>query len=254
LLAYLLVLLMSLFVGTVHAYSYEPIPITISHTMNEVIFDGRWTFETEWKASSLNTYDYGNNTQIVLRSAHQDDFIYMLLNPINDDTLDRLNDYAIICFDTLNNKSIGTDIDDYCFMSVLEGDSAVYRGGGMLSEMNHLERIPIPDGFIGVSSTSDHNDRYTLVPHPSYEFRIPTDLIGRESVYGFYFLVYDHTTQQSYTYPQNLIVENFVSNPSEWGEMYSPDKSLPEFGWSSISLILSFAAIVFLAKLKHRLT
>jgi hypothetical protein len=98
---------------------------------------------------------------------------------------------------------------------------------------------------------SDVNDRYTPIPHPSYEFRIPTSLIGRESVYGFYFLVYDGNSQKTYTYPQNLDPENFVSSPNQWGEIYSPDKSLPEFGIPLLSLTLSILSIIFISRIRQ---
>jgi hypothetical protein len=238
-----------LFVMIPAAQSFEPIPITMSHTMDEVIFDGKWTHGSEWKASSLNTYIYDDDTQIILRSAHQENFVYIHLNPTTDHSVDLLEDYAVVCFDTKNNKSTHADDDDYCFMTILEGESIVYRG----SNIDKFEEISMPEGFIGVGSVSDHNDRYTIVPHPSYEFRIPTDVIGRESVYGFFFLVYDANLQKAYTYPQDLPVSDLVPSPNTWGEIYSPDKSLPEFEWPLVSLVLSFGIIVILARLKHRI-
>jgi hypothetical protein len=230
--------------GMASAYAFEPIPITISNTMDKVIFDGKWTHEIEWKASSLNTYFY-NDTQIILRSAHQENFVYIFLDPIYDNTLDKL-DYAIVCFDTSNNKSERADLDDYCFMTYLEGNDAfTYQGGSNSDEANSFVKTTT-EGFIAKGAISDANDRYTPVPHPSYEFRIPTDLIGRQSVYGFYFLVYDESTNKTYTYPQNLDPENFVSSPDKWGEIYSPDKSLPEFGVPILSMILSITSVIVL--------
>lgn len=232
------------------AFAHEPIPITFSDTMEAVIFDGRWTHETEWKASSLDTYVYDDGAQIILRSAHQGDFIYLLLNPISDHSPDLLEDYAVVCLDAKNTKSEGPDSDDYCFRVVLGGDSTVYQGYPVAS-FDGFAEIVDPEGFIGIGSVSDHNDRYTPVPHPSYEFRIPTDLVGRESVYGFFFLVYDASLDTKYTYPQNLHVVDFVPSPSEWGEIYSPDKSLPEFGWPALSLLLPFVLIIYLARARR---
>jgi hypothetical protein len=241
-----------IFFGFSGVYAFEPIPITISGTMDKIIFDGKWTHEFEWKASSLNTYNYDNTTQIVLRSAHQNDFVYIFLDPITDFQLDKVNDYAIICFDTKNNKSTKVDADDYCFMTQLDGkNSFSYQGGHTSEATNFFNKIPNPEGFVGISTVSDTNDRYTPIPHPSYEFRIPTDLIGRESVYGFYFLVYDGHSNKTYTYPQNLDPEGFVSNPSQWGEIYSPDKSLPEFELPLFSLVLSILSVVFFSRIKH---
>lgn len=250
---YLIITLLSLsFVG---ASALEPIPITLSGTMDKVIFDGRWTHETEWKASSLDTFNYDDNTQIILRSAHQGDFVYIFLDPITDFHTDKLLDYAIICFDTKNNKSIKADPNDYCFMTYLEGrNSFTYQGGHSSLRNNFFSKVQNHEEFIAISRVSDINDRYTPIPHPSYEFRIPTSLIGRESVYGFYFLVYDAHLKSTYTYPQNLDSENFVSNPSQWGELYSPDKSLPEFGIPLLSLILSMASIALFPIIKYKIS
>lgn len=243
---------MVLFLGTSGVYAFEPIPITVSGTMNNTQFDGKWTFEYEWKPTSLNTYDYDDYTQIVLRSAHQGNYVYLFLDPITDMHPDELQDYAMVCFDSKNDKTVNSDANDYCFSAYLNGNSTTYQGGHASEENNGFVIIPSPDGFVGKSAVSDENDRYTPVPHPSYEFRIPTDLIGRESVYGFYFLVHDAHLQKSYAYPQNIQSTGFVAEPDKWGEIYSPDKSLPEFGLPMASLVVSLAAIAFLTRLKHR--
>jgi hypothetical protein len=230
----------------VWAYAFEPIPITVSNTMDKIIFDGKWTHETEWKASSLDTYRYEDDTQIILRSAHQGDFVYIFLDSISDNYPDTMSDYAIICFDTKNNKSAKADLDDYCFKTHLGDTSGLtYQGGTSSTNFN---KIPNHEGFIGISTVSDINDRYTPIPHPSYEFRIPTDLIGRQSIYGFYFLVYDGHSKKSYTYPQNLDQQNFVSSPTQWGEIYSPDKSLPEFEFPMTALFVLILVIVIFSR------
>ena len=245
-----LIIFLLVFFGFTSAYAFEPIPITVSGTMDKIIFDGKWTHEFEWKQSSLNTYQYENDTQVILRSAHQDNFVYIFLDPITDYQLDKMNDYAIICFDTKNNKSVKADLDDYCFMTYLGDMNSLTYQGGHTGTNNFFNKTQNTEEFTGVSAISDNNDRYTPVPHPSYEFRIPTSLIGRESVYGFYFLVYDSHSKKSYTYPQNLNPETFVSNPSEWGEIYSPDKSIPEFEIPSVLLILSFLSVMFFSRIK----
>ena len=249
------IIFLLIFSGFGIAYAFEPIPITVSGTADKIIFDGKWSFEFEWKASSLNTYSY-DDTTVILRSSHQGDFIYILLDSITDRYLDTMNDYAIVCFDTKNDKSIKANSDDYCFMTSLDGkNSFVYQGGYTSIRDNYFTKIPNPDEFIGISTVSDLNDRYTPMPHPSYEFKIPIKLVGRESVYGFYFLVYDGHTKKSYTYPQNLESENFIKvpSPSMWGEIYSPDRSLPEFSLPTISLALSIVPIMILTRTKYRI-
>ncbi|NDF48259.1 MAG: hypothetical protein EB158_08840, partial [Nitrosopumilaceae archaeon] len=233
-----------------NVYGFESIPITVSGTMDHVTFDGKWSFEKEWKASSLNTYDYDNGQQIILRTAHQKNFVYVLLEALTDNSLDTGNDYAIICFDTKNLKSSNPDKDDYCFMVKLgEQVGTTYVGGYLLNGTYHFEKLPNPDGYVAISSVSDKNDRYTPIPHPSYEFRIPTDVIGRESIYGFYFKVHDSKSNIDFTYPQNLH-DDFVASPDQWGEIYSPDKSLPEFGFPIILLLISITGMLFVKQLK----
>ncbi|WKT58390.1 hypothetical protein QVH35_02895 [Candidatus Nitrosotenuis chungbukensis] len=248
-------LFLLIFSGFSIAYAFEPIPITVSGTLDKIIFDGKWTHEFEWKASSLNTYSYDDEQQIVLRSAHQGDFVYIFLDAITDYHLDELNDHAVICFDTKNDKTAIPNSDDYCFMTWLKGkDNSVYNGNETSLSDNYFQKISNPIDFVGISAISDTNDRYTPIPHPSYEFRIPTDLIGRKSVYGFYFLVYDGHLKKSYTYPENIKLENSntIPNPNVWGEIYSPDKSLPEFDLPILSLFLSTMLIVYLTQVKMR--
>ena len=78
------------------AYAQSTIPITISVDMDKVEFDGRWTFPTEWKKSSYNQMlDPG---RIVIRTAHQDNYIYVMLNAITDTTIDNTKDNAMVCY------------------------------------------------------------------------------------------------------------------------------------------------------------
>ena len=112
-----------------------------------------------------------------------------------------------------------------------------------------FEQIPNHEQFIAIGNSSDNNDRYTPIPHPSYEFKIPTDIIGRESVYGFYFKVHDSKSNTDYTYPQNLH-DDFVATPDKWGEIYSPDKSLPEFDFPIMLFLIGITTILFFTRSK----
>ena len=245
-------MILVIFAGFSYAFAYEPIPITISNKMDKIIFDGKWTFEYEWKSSSLNTYTYNDTTQIVLRSAHQDNFVYIFLDPITDAKPEKTKDYAVICFDTQNDKTLGLNQDNYCFMSVLGNNTyATYHSDDNATKSTQFTKIPNPDDVIAIGDVSDDNDRYIAIPHPSYEFKIPTSLIGRESVYGFYFVVYDDDTKKYYTYPTEIDTNEVISSPSEWGEIYSPDKSLPEFYLPFLITIPAFAFIIILNKTKR---
>jgi len=101
-------MILTLFVSVENAFAIsEPILITISPSMEHVIFDGKWTNNLEWKQSSHNMYAYDNGEMIIhLRTAHFGDYIYVFVDPVNDLTLDEKMDEATICFDGKNIKII----------------------------------------------------------------------------------------------------------------------------------------------------
>lgn len=248
----ILVIVVWLCFGIPFAHAYEAIPITYSGTRDQVQFDGKWTFEYEWKESSLNQYSYENgNELVILRSAHQGNFVYILLDVVSDESLDIGLDKAIVCFDTKNDKTITAGYDDFCFMAILgQNTGTTYQGVQILNSQNAYKEIPNYDGFIGIGTSSDENDRYSGIHHATYEFKIPTDLIGRSSVYGFNFAVFDENTKKFYTYPDDIITNNGFSSPADWGEIYSPDKSLPEFYLVPLVMVLAIVPVVLVTRIK----
>jgi hypothetical protein len=229
-------------------FADDAIFITKSDTMHEIVFDGRWSFVTEWKASSLDTLWYGNGTSIHLRTAHQDNFIYIHINAVGDTTPDHKQDKAIVCFDTNNTKLEMAGDKDYCFVSIL-GEETGHILQGAFKTDNKFEMISSPDGFVGVAGISDQNDRYSKTPHIGYEFRIPTDFVGRSDVYGFYLAVYDAKTNTVYSWPQHIATSSEdIPPPRLWGQMISPDKSLPEFGLPMITLLATMGGIILITK------
>lgn len=223
--------------------------------MDKVILDGKWSFSgeitTEWKFSSENLLKYDDGAVIVLRSAHQGDFIYFLIDFVSDRTIDWGMDKATICFDTKNNKSKTPDPDDYCFISSLSTKSShSYQGGSQIATQSHLKKIPNHPDFVAVGGESGKYDRYSQLPHTAYEFKIPTDVIGRESVYGFYFEVFDYSSKNTYSWPNDIKTQTklTIKSPTEWGEMVSPDKSLPEFGVPFLVLTTFFVSLIAISK------
>ena len=80
------------------------IPITQSSSMENVIFDGKWTFLQEWKQSSYD--EIKTESEIIpLRTAHQGDFIYILIDVVPDITIDNNEDSTLVCFDAKNEKN-----------------------------------------------------------------------------------------------------------------------------------------------------
>jgi len=247
----IIILIVTFSTGSVAA---EPIMITISTDMNKIIFDGKWTFVTEWKRSSLNTLSYNDGMGIQLRTAHQDKFIYVLVDVVTMSQFSKHSDMATICFDGHNDKTTMADEDDYCFVSTLGGNTSMtLQGGSPLALTDNFNKIPNPDGFIGIGGISDENDRYSSIPHTSYEFRIPTDVVGRSDTYGFYLGVYDAHSNKVYSWPQNITSDSplKIPSPNKWGEIVSPDKSLAEFPWPFLSLLVAMTSIVYLTKRKR---
>jgi len=233
----------TLIFGMPIAYA-QSIPITISESMDKVIFDGQWTFTQEWKQSSYDEIKTDSGI-IYLRSAHQDNFIYILLDVVPDKTIDNDEDWGIICFDTKNDKNIKPDENDFCFMIKLGSNKAVTLQG---NDSEEFVIVKNHDDLIGIGDISSVNDRYSKEPHPAYEFRIPIELLERTDHYGFYVGVFDFTKSEVYTWPPEIDLENSdIPSPNTWGLIYSPDKSLPEYDLPILVLILGSMGVVLLS-------
>jgi len=225
----------------------EPILITTSANMEQVIFDGKWTFFSEWKSSSLNNFSYDDGMKIILRSAHHGDFMYFFVDALSDFTLDKGMDKATICIDGENNKNKISDDNDFCFSSTLGNNQGiVFQGGSINAITGNFQKISNPENFIGLSSISDENNRYSQIPHTSYEFKIPIELIQRSDNYGFYLSVYDAGSNTFYSWPEDSPRKNFlkIPSPNNWGEIVSPDKSLPELNLPMAVLVISILSVI----------
>lgn len=231
----------------------EPILITIAPSMEHIIFDGKWTNIKEWKQSSHNLYSFDDGVVIHLRTAHFGDYIYVFVDPVNDLTLDEKMDEATICLDGKNNKSEIHDNNDFCFSVSLENNEGIILQGDPTELTTSMQKISNPDDFVAISTVSDENDRYTKTPHPSYEFKIPIELLERSDNYGFFLSVYDASLDKFYSWPENATRENSsdIPSPSKWGDIISPDKSLPELSLPiMIFTILIFTIILVQSKAK----
>lgn len=222
----------------------DQIPISISGKMTDVVFDGKWTFFSEWKNSSLN--ELGG---LKIRSAHQGDFVYFMLNWVSDTSYGKNSDRAMICIDTKNNQSKNPDNDDFCFLSVMGRDNGyILQGGTPFPISNHLEKISNHKDYIAIGTFSDGNDRYSKVPHATYEFRIPTEIITRSNEYGIYIEILDSSTGKKSLWPPGTQLENLnsIPSPQNWGKLISIDNSLPEFPLPMLAFTLMMATIIVL--------
>ena len=232
-------------------FDEDVFPITKSIHMKEIVFDGKWSFTQEWKQSSAKLIQEGDS-RIHLRAAHFEDFLYVLVDFETDHTLDKNSDKATICFDTKNEKNIIPDENDYCFSVVLGRNlGTISQGGSEFVMKSNYKKIENVDGFIAIAKASDENDRYSKYPHSTFEFRIPINLIGRSDNYGFLMSVYESSSGKFYTWPENLREHVlFVPSPSIWGNLVSPDKSLPEFELPLLAILPAFVAIVLISRFK----
>lgn len=231
-------------------FSETPLPITKSYDMENVIFDGKWTTPLEWKRTSLESIVFETEEVIKLRFGHQDEFVYVMLDIVTDRDIDSKGDQAIICFDTKNDKSQMLDENDFCFKSVLDEDSITLKGD--LKE-NKIIQINNSKEFLAVGGVSDENDFYDKSnPHVVFEFRIPTEVITRQSTYGFFISYHDANSNTTSAWPTDITIENkdHIPSPSLWGEMVSPDKSLPEFHFPMLILIPIIFTIIVITRLK----
>ena len=235
------------------AFAAEPILITYSDTIERVVFDGKWTDQSEWKQSSWDKISTTNGDAVHIRSAHQGDFIYILLDVVADRSIDHLSDRAIVCIDGHNDKTSIAGADDYCFLASLDGKQGfVYQGGSSVALNGHFKKISNSDGFIGIGGKSDLNDKYSQTPHTSFEFKIPLNLFGRSDVYGFYVLVYDASGNHYYSWPIDIYLDSpfDIPSPSNWGNLVSPDKSIPEFDLPVLALVPGIFLVIYFTRMK----
>ncbi|MEM2160530.1 MAG: hypothetical protein QXN55_06225 [Candidatus Nitrosotenuis sp.] len=248
---YLVVLTATVFLVFTYQESFgsNQIFISISSDRDAIIYDGKWTSTEEWERTSLDTIPYDDGKTVILRTAHQGNFLYVFVDAVEDFTLDYDNDNAVICIDGNNDKKT-IDKNDFCFTATLgKGNGTILQGQNNSS----LQVIQNHADFIGKSSASDQNDRYTAKPHPSYEFRIPIELFGRSDKYGFFFSMYDSSAKKFYNWPTNATRNNVdIPSPQLWGELISPDKSLPEFDLPLLVLLPSLVLVFYFTRTKSK--
>ena len=208
-------------------YADEPIKVTISDTLHNVQFDGGWTFTKEWKNTSYDEllFDDGH---IVLRTAHEDGFFYIMVNYLTDFTYDHIADHAIVCFDGYDTSSIA-DETDWCYtVSRNSGNGHTLQGGSPIFQTSHFNLVKNHPDFVAHGGMSGKNDPYVWAPHAAYEFRIPIEQIGFQDEYGFFVQVFDGNDVKTYPkefsgkYPQK------IPSPTKWGKIISPDRSITE--------------------------
>jgi hypothetical protein len=225
----------------------QTILITKSDFMDKVIFDGKWSFGHEWKPTSLTTIDTPSGS-LYIRSAHQGDFIYILVDSAFDIKPVTGSDRATVCFDSNVNKTAVTNSNDYCFVGIVgQNSTSILQGGSPLAATDYFKNIASPPGFIGIGGISGQYDIYGFTPHPSFEFKIPKDLLGRLDSYGFFVQFYDASANKFYSWPQaqDGTYYSNIPSPDKWGEIVSPDHTMPESPFPVLVLVLAFFIVIY---------
>ena len=218
---------------------------------NATVFDGKWTFTQEWKRTSEDMIRFNDGNELSVKTGHDGNNLYVLLDFISQHKFAKFSDYGIVCMTTNSTKEIYPQKDDYCFLVTLGSHSPItLQGGDYLIQTNHFTKTKNDFGLIAIGGISDEHDRYSGIPHNTYEFKIPIKVVGRSDTYGFYVATYDANNNKVYNWPQNITNNEFpaIPSPSKWGHLISPDKSLPEFPWPIFAMASSFLFVLYLSR------
>ena len=234
-----------------NAFADDSIFTTYRDDGNSIVFDGKWTFEQEWKHASEDIIKFSDGNQFSIKTAHDRKNLYVLIDFFTSKKITKDSDYGMFCITSNSTKQDYAQNDDYCFRLTIGSKTAiVLQGGSALASTNHYKKIQpiIPVTVAG--GISDSNDRYNSVPHPIYEFKIPIELVGRSDDYGFYVSAFEAHTNHLYSWPNQVTNGEFSDppSPSMWGHLVSPDKSLPEFEFSLPVLLFSIIIMIYLTR------
>jgi len=241
-------LLVLLFIGHTINASDNQIFTTVRAGADDIVWDGKWTFLQEWKTTSLNQYG-----DLIVRTGHDYNNLYILLDYNSPTKLTKYSDSGIVCINANMTREQNLNENDQCFIISLDSNHPItLKGGSELASNDYLKKVPSDPGLIAVGGISDFNDRYSNIPHMSYEFKIPIKVIGKTDSYRFFAGVYDSADNKFYSWPNNHAANiwPYVPASENWGELVSPDKSLPEFPIPVIGMIISFSILIYLTRKK----
>jgi len=233
----------------------EEIFTTVSHDTDDIVYDGLWSFLFEWKRTSEDKIRYDDGKLMAIKTAHDYENLYVLVDVISDKTPSPMADRGMICIDSKADKTVHADDDDYCFLTSLKAKNPITLNGGTQFIQNaNFKKVDNHSEFKAVGGISNGTDRYSKIPHATYEFKIPLEVFGKSHEYGFFVQAYDYNENRFYNWPKNSTSEKypFIPSPNQWGSLISPDKSIPEFGFPLVILMFILGP-VFLAKFGIRL-
>ena len=222
-------LLIPLTLGNSFGVSNEMLEVPKS--VNPVEINGNWSTKTEWTdASEIKVQN--EELTAYIRAKHDGTYVYLLVDFLSDHGLDVSGDFAIICFDTNNDRGNTPQSDDYCFYRVTRtGDATdgILQGNGIgwtvLQEADTWD--PYDEKFDAAVSYSHLNDPYdSLNNHVIYEFRIPIDFYSLKETMSFYVYTNDAYTAKFFEWPTDaggkqykLIVKDVLPSPDKWADL-----------------------------------
>ena len=223
-------------------FAEEPILVLESNAVHDI--DGKWTFISEWKESAYTGLSYDNGGKLILRTSHDRNYIHILVDHLGDMSPNKGEDRATIC---LNSKNKNPEKDNYCFIVTLGRNNPIVLQESLPSIVKSNFKRIFKTEFKGMSDVTI-TDRYSVIPHVTYEFKIPVDLVGRSNEYQFYVAVYESQNNYVLTWPKYITLKNNfdIPPPSNWGTMISPDSSLPEFHFLYVVFVVPFLIIIIL--------
>jgi hypothetical protein len=243
----LIVAVSSIFVN--YAFAQE-IPVTLNIDSDEIIFDGKWTYRQEWKQTSLHNEIYIDKHEMVIKVGHDYENLYVLLDFITK--AHNWKDRAFVCLDRSLEPDSKPSATTFCFTATPDSQHPkIMQGGSLIAVTGFFTQIPNHPDFIAMGGISDENDRFSRIPHESYEFKIPIDVIGRSDRYWFYVSVVDGNTGKSYNWPQLATPDKYpyIPPPNQWGKIVSPDQSIPEFSLPSFILISTLVLSIIVGRI-----
>lgn len=244
-------IILLVFYGSHVAYADNQILTTYRDDGNQTIFDGKWSFLQEWKRTSYNTA-YGDS--LIIRTGHDYKNLYVLIDFVSQQKFSKNSDFGIVCIDGKSDKELVPQKDDYCFLVTLGSNHPItLEGGNILGINNHFSVVDNNPSLIAIGGISDENDRYSTTPHTTYEFKIPLEIFERSDKYGFFAGAYVANENKIYSWPEDMKDQDIfhIPSPISWGDLISPDKSIPEFPWPLIALLFTTFFIIVISKIKH---
>lgn len=273
----------------IQASAFENNPtIFIPFVLEAPIIDGKWTNPNEWiKGSETEIVHQEKGFKAYLRTLHDGKKIYILLDYVDDQSDTRgitgsFSDQAMVCFDTRNDGGDSFKPDDYCFMFHSIDWLLVSKGAGKtLTKLEEGRKITTVVGFEAVAGFSQINNPYQSGrPHRIYEIAIPIDYLNPSNNYGFRVMIMDGDSRTLLTWPQNdalwrywsindpkncgvTIVDQSIPGqgfyfvcpgyPNSWGNLVSPDNSIPEFPAGLLVLAIFLVAVIIFSKKTSKL-